>query len=99
MELYSANARLIFTFGFRSVYVMGIQKPLTIKNETFGNPVAIVIHRRGPWRSFEALEFTTLEWIDWFNHRRLLGPIGNIPLAGRSRGAILRHAGRTSHAA
>ena len=42
---------------------------------------AEVIHRRGPWRSFEAVEFATLEWIDWFNHRRLLEPIGNIPPA------------------
>ena len=39
---------------------------------------AEVIHRRGPWRSFEAVEFATLEWVDWFNHRRLLEPIGNI---------------------
>jgi putative transposase len=42
---------------------------------------AEVIHRRGPWRSFEAVEFATLEWVDWFNHRRLLQPIGNIPPA------------------
>jgi transposase InsO family protein len=34
-----------------------------------------VIHRRGPWRSFEAVEFATLEWVDWFNNRRLLEPI------------------------
>ena len=40
---------------------------------------AEVIHRRGPWRSFEAVEFATLEWVDWFNYRRLLEPIGNIP--------------------
>lgn len=40
-----------------------------------------VIHRRGPWRSFEAVEFATLEWTDWFNNRRLLEPIGNIPPA------------------
>ena len=38
-----------------------------------------VIRRRGPWRTLEAVEFATLEWIDWFNHRRLLEPIGNIP--------------------
>ncbi|SLN72274.1 IS2 transposase TnpB [Limimaricola soesokkakensis] len=37
-----------------------------------------VIHRRGPWRSFEAVEYATLEWVDWFNNRRLLEPIGNI---------------------
>ena len=42
---------------------------------------AEVIHRRGPWRSFDAEEFTTLEWVDWLNHRRLLEPIGNIPPA------------------
>ena len=42
---------------------------------------AEVIHRRGPWRSFEAVEFATLEWVDWFNHRRLLEPIGNLPPA------------------
>ena len=39
---------------------------------------AEVIHRRGPWRNIEAVEFATLEWVDWFNHRRLLEPIGNI---------------------
>jgi putative transposase len=42
---------------------------------------AEVIHRCGPWRSFEAVEFATLEWVNWFNKRRLLGPIGNIPPA------------------
>jgi transposase InsO family protein len=42
---------------------------------------AEVIHRRGPWRSFEAVEFATLELVDWFNNRRLLEPIGNIPPA------------------
>jgi putative transposase len=42
---------------------------------------AEVIHRRSPWRSFEAVEFATLEWVAWFNSRRLLEPIGNIPPA------------------
>lgn len=42
---------------------------------------AEVIHRRGPWRNFEAVEYATLEWVDWFNQRRLLEPIGNIPPA------------------
>jgi putative transposase len=42
---------------------------------------AEVIHRRGPWRSFEAVEFATLTWVDWFNNRRLLEPIGHIPPA------------------
>ena len=40
-----------------------------------------LIHRRGPWRSLEAVEFATLEWVDWFNNRRLFEPIGNIPPA------------------
>ena len=40
-----------------------------------------VIRRRGPWRNMEAVEFATLEWVDWFNNRRLLEPIGNIPPA------------------
>ena len=42
---------------------------------------AEVIWRRGPWRSLEQVEFDTLEWVDWFNNRRLLEPIGNIPPA------------------
>ena len=42
---------------------------------------AEVIHRRGPWRTMEVVEFATLEWVDWFNNRRLLEPIGNIPPA------------------
>ena len=40
-----------------------------------------VIRKRGPWRNLEAVEFATLEWVDWFNNRRLLEPIGNIPPA------------------
>lgn len=40
-----------------------------------------VIRPRGPWRSLDAVEYATLEWVDWFNHRRLLEPIGNIPPA------------------
>jgi putative transposase len=40
-----------------------------------------IIRRRGPWRSLEAVEFATLEWVGWFNNRRLLEPIGNVPPA------------------
>jgi putative transposase len=40
-----------------------------------------VIRRLGPWRSFGAVEFATLEWVDWFNRRRLLEPIGDMPPA------------------
>ena len=42
---------------------------------------AEVIHRRGPWRSFKAVELATRTWVGWFNHRRLLEPVGNIPPA------------------
>ena len=40
-----------------------------------------VIRRKGPWRTLEAVEFATLTWVDWFNTRRLLGPLGDIPPA------------------
>jgi len=40
-----------------------------------------VIHPRGPWRSLDAVEYATLEWVDWFNNRRLLEPIGHVPPA------------------
>jgi hypothetical protein len=40
-----------------------------------------VVRRQGPWRSPEAVEFATLDWVDWFNHRRLLEPIGFVPPA------------------
>ena len=42
---------------------------------------AELIHRRAPWKTREALELATLEWVSWFNHHRLLGPIGYIPPA------------------
>lgn len=48
---------------------------------TSGLYKAEVIHRRGPWRSFEAVEYAMLEWVDWFDNRGLLAPIGNIPPA------------------
>ena len=38
-----------------------------------------VIRRRGPWRSVDDVEMATLTWVDWFNNRRLLGPIGYVP--------------------
>jgi putative transposase len=40
-----------------------------------------VIQRKGPWRHLEAVEFATLDWVDWFNTRRLLEPIGYVPPA------------------
>ncbi len=40
-----------------------------------------LIRRRGPWTGLDEVEYATLEWVDWFNHRRLLEPIGHIPPA------------------
>ena len=40
-----------------------------------------LIHHQGPWQGLDDVEYATLEYVDWFNHRRLLEPIGNIPPA------------------
>ena len=40
-----------------------------------------VIQRKGPWRHLEAVQFATLDWVDWFNYRRLLEPIRDMPRA------------------
>jgi putative transposase len=40
-----------------------------------------LVRRRGPWKGIDDVEYATLEWVDWFNHRRLLQPIGNVPPA------------------
>jgi len=40
-----------------------------------------LVRRRGPWKGIDDVEYATLEWVDWFNHRRLLEPIGNVPPA------------------
>ncbi len=42
---------------------------------------AELIHRLGPWKTMEAVEWQTLKWVDWFNNKRLLEPIGYIPPA------------------
>ena len=40
-----------------------------------------LVRRRGPWKGIDEVEYATLEWVDWFNHRRLLEPIGHLPPA------------------
>jgi putative transposase len=40
-----------------------------------------LVRRRGPWKGIDEVEYATLEWVDWFNHRRLLEPIGYVPPA------------------
>ena len=51
--------------------------PLTLY--ILGSYKTAVIRRRGPWRHAEAVEFATLDRVDWFNNRRLLEPIGHVP--------------------
>lgn len=40
-----------------------------------------IVEPRGPWKSFDAVEYAVAEWVEWFNNKRLLGPIGDIPPA------------------
>jgi transposase InsO family protein len=40
-----------------------------------------VIYKKSPWKTYDAVEYATLDWISWFNTKRLLEPIGNIPPA------------------
>ncbi len=42
---------------------------------------AEVIHRTGPWKELDEVERATLTWVDWFNHRHILEPIGDMPPA------------------
>jgi transposase InsO family protein len=42
---------------------------------------AEIIHRSGPRKTKQAVELATLEWVSWFNHHRLMGPLGNVPPA------------------
>ena len=53
-----------------------------------------LIRRRGPWRCLEDVEFATLGWVDWFNHRRLLEPIGHVPPAEFEQAYYRHHQGQ-----
>jgi transposase InsO family protein len=68
----------------------GIEPSVGSRGDSFDNALSEsiiglfkteVIRRQGPWRQLEAVEFATLDWVDWFNHRRLLEPIGYVPPA------------------
>ena len=50
-----------------------------------------LIRRRGPWKGIDDVEYATLEWVDWFNHRRLLEPIGYVPPAEFEEAYRRRH--------
>jgi transposase InsO family protein len=67
--------------GPRSPFAVGDSYDNALAETINGLFKAEVIHRRGRWRSCEAVEYAPLEWVDWFNNRRLLEPIGNIPPA------------------
>ena len=68
----------------------GIEPSVGSKGDSYDNALAEtinglykaeLIHRRAPWKTVESLELATLEWVTWFNHQRLLEPIGYIPPA------------------
>ena len=68
----------------------GIEASVGSRGDSYDNALAEtinglykaeVIYRRGPWKNVDEVEYATLEWVDWFNHRRLLEPIGNVPPA------------------
>jgi putative transposase len=68
----------------------GIQASVGSTGDSYDNALAEtinglykaeLIHRRGPWKTREAVEIATLEWVSWFNHRRLLEPLGHLPPA------------------
>ena len=62
-----------------SVGSVGDSYDNALAESTIGQIKAELIHRAGPWRSIEALEFAMFEYLDWWNHRRLHGEIGMIP--------------------
>ena len=64
-----------------SVGSVGDSYDNALAETTIGLYKTEVIRRNGPWRNIEEVEFGTLEWVDWFNNRRLFEPIGNIPPA------------------
>jgi putative transposase len=68
----------------------GIDPSVGSKGDSYDNALAEtinglykaeLIHRRGPWKSMESVELATLEWVSWFNHQRLMEPLGYIPPA------------------
>jgi transposase InsO family protein len=64
-----------------SVGTVGDSYDNAMAETIFGLFKAEVIWPNGPWKGLEEVEFATLEWVDWFNNRRLLKPIGDIPPA------------------
>ena len=65
----------------RSVGSVGDSYDNALAETVIGLYKTEVIRRRGPWRHIDAVEFATLSWVDWFNNRRLLEPLGYVPPA------------------
>lgn len=72
----------------------GIEPSVGSKGDSYDNALAEsviglfkteVIRRPGPWRGLEDVEFAMLEWVHWYNHQRLLEPIGYLPPAEYER--------------
>ena len=63
----------------RSVGSVGDSYDNALAETVIGLYKTEVIRRRGPWCNIDAVEYATLEWVDWFNRRRLLGPLGHVP--------------------
>jgi transposase InsO family protein len=83
----------------------GIEPSVGSKGDSYDNALAEtinglykaeLIHRRAPWKTRESVELATLEWVAWFNHHRLMEPLGYIPPA-EAEANYYRH--RDSHAA
>ena len=74
-----------------SVGTTGDSYDSALAESPIGPYKAEVILPRGPWRGVDEVEYATLEWVDWFNHRRLLTPIGDIPPAEREQAYYRQH--------
>ena len=86
----------------------GIEPSVGSRGDSYDNALAEtinglykaeLIHRRGPWKTKESLELATLEWVHWFNHQRLLEPIGYIPPAEAEANYYRHLASQTAMAA
>lgn len=77
----SLNRALVQSVGEPSVGGVGDRYHTALAETINGLFKADIIHRRGPWRSFDAVEYATLDWVDWFKARRLREPIRNFPSA------------------
>ena len=84
----------------------GIEPSVGSRGDSYDNALAEtinglykteLIHRRAPWKTKESVELATLEWVSWFNHHRLLEPIGYIPPAKAEANYYRQLAEKTSN--